>query len=63
MSNTISIQLQASNALELEAKKEALEKLAKLDPGTLEKLKQVASSEKAVNKFNSKWLFIKQMFL
>lgn len=63
MSNNITIQVEASNQLELQSKTEALNQLAKLDAGTLEKLKLVASSEKAVKKFNSQWILIKQMFL
>lgn len=63
MNNTIEINIQANNAMELASKKEAIEKIAKLDAGTLEKLSTVASSSKAVEKFNKQWFLIKSMFL
>ena len=46
---------------DFKAKKEALEKIAKLDSTTLKNLSELASSEKAITKFNSNIGMIKTL--
>lgn len=61
--NSEIVTVEASNILELNAKLEALNKLKKLDVDTLNKLSQLASSQKAIDKLKSNWLMVKTMFL
>lgn len=57
------ITIEATNVLELNAKIQAIEKIKKLDVDTLNKLSQLASSQKAIDKLKSNWLMVKTMFL
>lgn len=50
---TLTMIVQSSDPFDFKAKKEALEKIARLDGTTLKNLSELASSEKAIAKFNS----------
>ncbi|CAM3968511.1 hypothetical protein FLCU109888_11530 [Flavobacterium cucumis] len=50
---TLTMKVKSNDPFEFKAKKEALEKIAKLDSTTLKNLSELASSEKAIAKFNS----------
>ena len=56
---TLTMKVSSKDPFEFKAKKEALEKIAKLDGTTLKNLADLAGSEKAVNKFNDNIGFIK----
>lgn len=55
--------VEASNPLDLKTKEEAVKVLAKLDADTLSKLKQLAQSEKAIDKLKSNWFMIKNLVM
>lgn len=57
--NQLQIEITSSDAFEFNAKKTALEKIAKLDGTTLTNLANLTSSEKAIKKFNDNQGFIK----
>lgn len=61
--NEITLQIKSSDPVDFKAKKQALEKIARVDGQTLERLSVLASSDKAITNFNSKWLLIKSMFI
>ena len=50
---TLTMKVKSNDPFDFKDKKNALEKLAKLDGTTLKNLSELASSEKAVKKFNS----------
>ena len=61
--NSVEITVEATNVLELNAKVEAINKIKNLDIDTLDKLAQLASSQKAITKLKSNWLTVKTLFL
>ena len=63
LNKEISIQIEASNPVDLKTIENAIINISKLDASTLEKLSQLATSQKAVEKLNNNWLMIKAMVL
>jgi len=55
----LQVEIKAGDPFEFKAKKEALEKISKLDGTTLTNLANLTSSEKAIKKFNDNQGFIK----
>ena len=56
---TLTLEIKANDPFEFKDKKQALEKIAKLDGTTLKNLAQLTGSEKAITKFNANIGFIK----
>lgn len=56
---TLTMIIKSNDPFEFKSKKEALEKISKLDGTTLKNLAELTSSEKAINKFNSNMGFIR----
>lgn len=63
LNKVIQIEIEASNPVDLKTKENAINNITKLDAATLEKLSQLATSKKAVEKLNNNWLMIKTMVL
>ena len=60
--NEITLQIKSADPVDFKAKKTALEKIARVDGATLERLATLASSPKAIFFFFCNWGFIKTMF-
>lgn len=58
---TLTMKIKSSDPFEYKSKKEALEKIARLDGTTLKNLAELTGSEKAINKFNSNMGFIRNV--
>lgn len=59
----VTIKIEASNPVDLKVKEEAIGVIANLDADTLSKLKQLAQSDKAIDKLKSNWFMIKNLVM
>lgn len=57
----IEIEVKETNPFKLNSLKKQLETLANLDPDTMNKLVEVAKSEKLIKMFKDNWTLIKMM--